>query len=128
MFPNIKKVKILTPIISNETMQSNLKCIQQSPAPSVLLLYTTVESTPKNSRMRLVGKFHGVYKKQQKKPLNIMQNSCYLVSASQFTNLLFYLGGKEAHGTAILSVQLYPTTPQRAQMRVPTLIFGELRE
>lgn len=53
MFPNIKKVKILTPIISNETMQSNSKRIQQSPAPSVLLLYTTVESTPKNSMTRV---------------------------------------------------------------------------
>lgn len=38
-----KKVKILTPIIS-ETMQSNLECIQQSfhTPPLVLLLYTTV--------------------------------------------------------------------------------------
>lgn len=43
-FPNIKKVKILTPIIS-ETMQSNLECIQQSfhtHTPLVLPLYTTV--------------------------------------------------------------------------------------
>lgn len=85
MFPNIKKVKILTPIISNETMQSNSKCIQQPPAPSVLLLYTTVESTPKNPLTCLVGKFH-VFTKT-KKPNN-MQNSCYLVSASQFTNLV----------------------------------------
>lgn len=34
LFPNIKKVKILTPIISNKTMQSNSKCIQQSPPPA----------------------------------------------------------------------------------------------
>lgn len=43
MFPNIKKVKILTPIISNETMQSNSKCIQQSFPPfSLAALYNHV--------------------------------------------------------------------------------------
>lgn len=40
MFPNIKKVKILTPIISTKTMQSNSNCIQQSsPPPTFAALY-----------------------------------------------------------------------------------------
>lgn len=55
MFPNIKKVKILTPIISTKTMQSNSNCIQQSSPPPLLLLYTTVINNRKLNGMCLVG-------------------------------------------------------------------------
>lgn len=58
MFPNIKKVKILTPIISSETMQSNSKCIQQSSPLTFAALYNCVINNRKLNGMCLVGKFH----------------------------------------------------------------------
>lgn len=67
MFPNIKKVKILTPIISNETMQSNLKCIQQITSPfSFAALYNCRINT---EELKDVSgwKISCVYKKQTKK-------------------------------------------------------------
>ena len=56
---------------------------------SFAALYNCRINTEELNDTCLVGKFH-VYKKQTNP--NNMQNSCYLVSASQFTNL-FYLGG-----------------------------------
>lgn len=67
-----KKVKILTPIISNKTMQSNSKCIQQSPPPlnplTFASLYNCVINNGKLNGMCLAGKFHLFTK--DKKPNN----------------------------------------------------------
>lgn len=84
--------------------------------PSLLLLYTIVINNRKLNGMCLVGKFH-LFTKQKKPTMNI-QDSCYFVSASQFTNLFLF---RRHMGLELLAAQFYPTTPQKAQMTVQTL-------
>lgn len=67
----------------NETMQSNSSVYNNHP-PSVLLLYTTVWSIPENWMACVWLENFTCLQKP-----NIMQASCYFVSASHFTNLLF---------------------------------------
>lgn len=88
MFPNIKKVKILTPIISNETMQSKVYTTIISPQFCVI--------DRKLNGICLVEKFHQFTKKKKKptnNPATNMQASCYFVSTNYFINFLNW----EAH-------------------------------
>lgn len=112
MFPNIKKSQDSYTNYLNETMQSNSSVYNNHP-PSVLLLYTTVWSTPENWIDVWLENF--TCNKNQKP--NNMQASCYFVSTSHFTNILI----RRYMGLKILAVQFYPSTPQKAQMTIPTL-------
>ena len=104
MFPNIKKVKILTPIISNETMQS--KVYTTIISPSVLCDWQKIE-------WHMPGwKISPVYKKKKKtttnNPATNMQASCYFVSTSYFINFF----NQEAQWTENFScpnLSCYPT-------------------
>lgn len=67
MFPNIKKVKILTPIISNETMQSKVYTTIISPQFCVI--------DRKLNGICLVEKFHQ-FTKKKKNPPTTQQQTC----------------------------------------------------
>lgn len=85
MFPNIKKVKILTPIISMRPC----KAIQvyTTITPLQFCFFIQLCDQHWKTEWHVSGwKISPVYKNQ--KPNN-MQASCYFVSASHFTNLLF---------------------------------------
>lgn len=81
MFPNIKKVKILTPIISSETMQSNSKCIQQSSPPHFCCFIQLCDQQQKTEWHVLGWKISPVYKKQsQQGTYRIVATSCLQVN------------------------------------------------
>ena len=90
MFPNIKKVKILTPIISNETMQS--KVYTTITSPSVLCDWQKIE-------WHVPGwKISPVYKKKKKKNHQQPSNkhaSQLLLCVYKLLYKLFKLGGTQ---------------------------------
>lgn len=121
MFPNIKKSRFLHQLSQTRPCKAIWSVYSNHP-PSVLLLYTTVINTGKLNGMCLVGKFHPFTKKTK---TNNMQDRCYFVSAKSIYKLVILF--RRHMGLKILAVQFYPTTPQKAQMTVPTLIFAGLR-
>lgn len=110
-----KKVKILTPIISNETMQSNSVCTTII-FPLQFCCFIQQRDWQKIGWHVLGWKMSSIYK---------ITTSCRTVptlSASQFTKnylfSVFYLGGTWNWN---LTAQFYSTTPPKRNMTVPTL-------
>ena len=128
MFPNIKKVKILTPIISNETMQSNLKCIQQS-FPLQFCCFIQLCDQQKIEWHVPGWKISPVYKKTNKRtnknPTTNMQDSCYFVSVNQFTNFLKFRSHTELKIFSCPILSNYPTESTNDSPN--TVNFEELR-
>lgn len=61
---------------------------------------------------------------QKTKPARNIQDSCYFVSASQFTNLILLRGHM---GLEILAAQFYLITVQKARQSKHSVNFGALR-
>lgn len=90
--------------------------------PSLLLLYTTVWSTTEN--WMACAWLENFTCLQKTKPARNIQDSCYFVSASQFTNWILL---RRHMGLEILAAQFYLITAQKARQSKHSVNFGALR-